>query len=79
MWAFSSCGKRGLLFIAMRRLLTVVASLLQCTGCRFEGFSSCGIMGLVVLGMWDLPGPGIEPVFLPLQGGFLTTGPPGKP
>ena len=26
-WAFSSCGKRGLLFIAVRRLLIVVASL----------------------------------------------------
>ena len=30
-------------------------------------------------GMWDLPGPGIEPVSLALQRGFLTTGPPGKP
>ena len=30
-------------------------------------------------GMWDLPGPGIEPVCLPLlAGGFLSTGPPGK-
>ena len=28
--------------------------------------------------MWDLPGPGIELVS-PFQGGFLTTGPPGKP
>ena len=27
MWAFSSCGKRGLLFIEVHRLLTVVASL----------------------------------------------------
>ena len=26
-WAFSSCGKRGLLFIAVRGLLTAVASL----------------------------------------------------
>ena len=24
-WAFSSCGKRGLLFVAVRRLLIVVA------------------------------------------------------
>ena len=30
-------------------------------------------------GMWDLPGPGIKLVFLALKGGFLTTGPPGKP
>ena len=28
--------------------------------------------------MWDLPGPGIEPVSLPQAGGFLTTGLPGK-
>ena len=29
--------------------------------------------------MWGLPGPGIEPMSLPLAGGFLTTVPPGKP
>ena len=29
--------------------------------------------------MWDLPGPGLEPVSLALAGGFLTTAPPGKP
>ena len=29
--------------------------------------------------MWDLPGPGIEPVSPALQGGFLTSGPPEKP
>ena len=29
--------------------------------------------------MWDLPGPGPEPVSLALAGGFLTTVPPGKP
>ena len=29
--------------------------------------------------MWDLPGPGLEPVSPPLAGGFLTTAPPGKP
>ena len=28
--------------------------------------------------MWDLPGPGLEPVSLALAGGFLTTAPPGK-
>ena len=27
----------------------------------------------------DLPNPGIEPLFLSLAGGFLTTEPPGKP
>ena len=29
--------------------------------------------------MWDLPRPGIELMSLGLQGGFLTTGLPGKP
>ena len=29
--------------------------------------------------MWDLPGPGIEPVSLVLARGFFTTQPPGKP
>ena len=29
--------------------------------------------------MWNLPGPGLEPVSPALAGGFLTTAPPGKP
>ena len=29
--------------------------------------------------MWDLPGPGLEPMCPVLAGGFLTTAPPGKP
>ena len=29
--------------------------------------------------MWDLPGPGLEPVSPALAGGFLTTEPPGSP
>ena len=29
--------------------------------------------------MWDLPGPGLEPVFPALAGGVLITVPPGKP
>ena len=36
-------------------------------------------MGLAPHGMWDLPGPGIEPVSPALVGGFLPTEPPGKP
>ena len=28
--------------------------------------------------MWDLPGPGLQPVSPALAGGFLTTAPPGK-
>ena len=33
----------------------------------------CGAWSQLLCGMWDLPGPGIEPVFPALQGGFLTT------
>ena len=29
--------------------------------------------------MWDLPGPGLEPVSPAFAGGFLTTVPLGKP
>ena len=29
--------------------------------------------------MWDLPGPGLEPMSPALAGRFLTTAPPGKP
>ena len=28
--------------------------------------------------MWDLPGPGLEPIYTALAGRFLTTAPPGK-
>ena len=52
--------------------------LLQSTGSRRVGFSSCGAGVLLLCGMWDVPGPGIEPVSPALAGGFLTTVPPGK-
>ena len=41
--------------------------------------SSCGTWAQVLHGMWDLPGPGLKPVFPAVTGGFLTTVPPGKP
>ena len=37
-----------------------------------------GSQALLLRGMWDLPGPGIEPVSLALVGRFLSTGPSGK-
>ena len=40
-WAFFSCGERGLLFVAVHGLL-----LLQSTGSRHVGFSSCGSQAL---------------------------------
>ena len=64
--------------------------LLWSTGSRRMGFSSCGSWALerklsscgawtfLLSSMWDLPGPGLEPVSPALAGGFLTTLPPGK-
>ena len=45
---------------------------LRSVGSQHSGFSCpCG--------MWNLPGPGIEPMSPALAGGFSTTGPPGGP
>ena len=40
--------------------------------------SSCGARAWLLRSMWDLPGPGIEPVSPVLAGRFLTTMPPRK-
>ena len=82
--AFSSCGKRGPLFIAVRRPLTVSASLvaehrLQTHRLRTRRLSSCGPRAQLLRGMWDLPRPGLEPMSPALAGRLSTTAPPGKP
>ena len=41
--------------------------------------SSGGRWVLVALLLWDLPGPGVEPVSPALAGRFFTTEPRGKP
>ena len=50
-------------------------------GCRAleRRLSSCGAWAWLLHGMWDLPGPGLEPASPALGGGLLTTAPPGKP
>ena len=73
--AFSSCGKQGLLFVAVHVLL------IACCGAQAPGrvgFSSCGFWAELLRSMWDLPGPELEPMFPALAGEFLTTVPPGK-
>ena len=77
--AFSSCGKRGPLFITVRRPLTVVASLVAEHRLQMHRLSSCGSRAQPLRGMWDLPRPGLEPVSPALAGGLPTTAPPGKP
>ena len=65
--------------------------LLQSMGSRCVGFSSCGSRALehrlsscgtwawLLRGLWDLPGPGLEPVSPALAGKLSTSAPPGKP
>ena len=52
--------------------------MLRSTGSGVWGFSSCGAQAEWPYGMWELPGPGIEPVNPPLEGDCLTIGTPGK-
>ena len=76
--AFSSCGKRGPLFIAVRGPLTIAASLVVEHRLQTRRLRSCGSRAQLLPGMWDLPRPGRESVSPALAGGFLTTVPPGK-
>ena len=77
--AFSSCGKWGPLFIAVRGPLTITASLVAEHRLQMHRLSNCDSRAQLLRGMWDIPGPGLEPVSPALAGGFLTTAPPGKP
>ena len=85
--AFSSCGKRGPLFIAVRGPLfiavrgplTIATSLVAKHRLQMRRLSSCGSRAQPLRGMWDLPRPGLEPMSPALAGGFSTTAPPGKP
>ena len=77
--AFSSCGKRGPLFIAVRGPLTIVASLVAEHRLQTRRLSNCGSRAQLLRSMWDLPRPGLEPVSPALAGRLSTTAPPGKP
>ena len=75
-WAFSSRWKQGLLS-SCDAWASHHAGFSWCRaqplGCA--GFNSCGTQAWLPLGMWDLSGPEIKPVFPALQGRFLITGP----
>ena len=77
--AFSSCGKRGPLFIAVRGPLIIAASLVAEHRLQMRWLSNCGSRAQLLRGMWDLPRPGLEPVSPALAGRLSTTAPPGKP
>ena len=77
--AFSSCGKWGPLFIAVRGPLTIAASLVGEHRLQTRRLSSCGSRAQLPRGMWDPPRPGLKPVSPALAGRLSTTAPPGKP
>ena len=77
--AFSSCGERGPLFIAVRGPLTIAASLVAEHRLQTRMLSSCGSRAQLLRGTWDLPRPGLEPASPALAGRLSTTAPPGKP
>ena len=77
---FSRCGEWGLLSSGGARAFHHGG--FPC--CRAQalgqaGFSSHAPWALLLPGMWDLPGSGIEPVSPALAGGFFTAESPGKP
>ena len=90
--SFCSCGEPGLLstyvaqasycggFSCFRAQAVALMGFSSCdSGAPEPELSSCGTRAQLPCSMWDIPRPGIELVSATLQGGFLTTGPPGKP
>ena len=74
---FSCCGAQAL---GTQASVVVARGLSSCGSRALEcRLSSCGARDWLLRGMWDLPGPGLEPMSPALAGGFLTTAPPGKP
>ena len=76
---FSSCGKWGPLFIAVRGPLTVAASLVAEHRLQTRRLSNCGSQAQLLRGMWDPSRPGLEPASPALAGRLPTTASPGKP
>ena len=76
--AFSSCGKRGPLFIAVRGPFTIVASLVAEHRLQTRRLSNCGSRAQLLRSMWDPPRPGLKPMSPALAGRLSTTAPPGN-
>ena len=73
---FSCCGAWAL---GAQASVVVARGLSSCGSQALEhSLSSCGARVQLLHGIWDLPGPGLEPVSPALAGRFLTTAPPEK-
>ena len=77
--AFSSCGKRGPLFITVRGPFTTAAPPVAEHRLQTRMLSNCGSRAQPLRGTRDPPRPGLEPVSPASAGRFSTTAPPGKP
>ena len=72
----SRCRARAL---GAQASVAVAHGLSSCGSWALEHrLSSCGTWAQLLHGMWDLPGPGPEPMPPALAGGFPITAPPGK-
>ena len=69
LFIYFGCAESSLLRMGFRSL--------WCVGFSLWGFSG-GAQAQSPHSIWNLPGPGIEPMSPALPGGFLTTGPPGN-
>ena len=67
------------LITAVSGFLITVASLVAEHRLQTRRLSNCGSRAQLLRGIWDPPGPGLEPVSPALAGGLSTTAPPGKP
>ena len=67
------------IYLAVRGLLTVVASPVAEHRLRTRRLSGHGSRAQPLRGTWDPPGPGHVPVSPASAGGLSTTAPPGKP
>ena len=74
------CGAKASWALGVRASVVVAFGLSSSGSLALElRLSSCGTWASLLCGMWDLPGPGLEPMSPALTGGFLTTAPPEKP
>ena len=73
-----SWSSEGYSLVVVYGLLFVVGSLVGARTPEYR-LSSCGTWASLPSSMWNLPGPGTEPLSPASAGRLLTTGPPGSP
>ena len=76
---FSSCGEQGWLCSPVHGLPTAEASLAAEHGLQGAQAQQLQCLGYLLRGMWDLPGQGPDPCFLPWQLDSLPLSDQGSP